>query len=87
MVWVPHGDICVPSYLFSLRVFYLFWLFPTEERMIRKNKTDFQARLQLDGSLNSIMRIKMSIPELLTACHIWKPSPSLPKGCKQATKA
>ena len=37
-----------------------------EERifsMIRKNKTDFRSRLQLDGSLNSIMRIKMSMPE------------------------
>ena len=33
------------------------------------------------------MRIKMSISESLTACHKWKPSPSLFKACKQATKA
>ena len=61
-----------------------------EERIfsiIRKNKTDFRSRLQLDGSLNSIMRIKMSISESLTACHKWKSSPSLFKACKQATKA
>ena len=43
-----------------------------EERvfsMIKKNKTDFRANLQLDGSLNSIMRIKMSHPEELLPCH------------------
>ena len=43
-----------------------------EERifsMIRKNKTDFRSRLHLDGSLNSVMRIKMSFPESLTACR------------------
>lgn len=59
-----------------------------EERiicMIRKNKTDFQSRLWLDGLLNSIMRIKMSIPETLTLCHKWKPAPSLLKACKQST--
>ena len=35
--------------------------------MIRKNKTDFRLCLQLDGSLNSVMRIKMSVSESLTA--------------------
>ena len=55
--------------------------------MIRKNETDFRSPLQLDGSLNSIMRIKMYVPESLTASHKWKPSSSLLKACKQATKA
>ena len=50
-------------------------------------ETDFGSHLKLDGSLNSIMRIKMSIPESLSACHKWKPSPNLLKAWKQATKA
>ena len=54
--------------------------------MVRKNKTDFRSLLQLDGSLNSIMRVNMSIPESLTPCHTWKPSDDLLKACKQATK-
>ena len=36
-----------------------------EERVfstIRKNKTKFQSRLQLEGSLNAVMHVKMSIP-------------------------
>ena len=40
-----------------------------EERvfsMIRKNKTYFGLLLQLDGSLNSIMRTKMTTPEDFT---------------------
>ena len=54
--------------------------------LIRKNETDFQSPLQLDGSLNSIMRIKMSIPESLTACHKWKLSSSLLKACNKQLK-
>ena len=57
-----------------------------EERifsMITKNKTNFQSHLQLRGSLNSVTRIKKSVPESLTVCHKWKPSTS----CKQATEA
>ena len=33
--------------------------------MIKKNKTDFLSNLQLDGSLNSIMLIKVAFPESL----------------------
>ena len=41
---------------------------------------------QLDDSLNSIMRLQMSIPEsLATEWDKWKPSPSLLKACKQAS--
>ena len=52
-----------------------------EERtfsMISKSKTDLRSHLQLDCSLNRIMRIKMLIPGSLTACHKWKPSPNSP---------
>ena len=31
--------------------------------------------------------MKISIPESLTACHEWKPPPSLLEACKQATIA
>ena len=60
-----------------------------EERvfsMIKKNKTDFRALLQLAGSLNSIMRIKMSHLEELLPCHKWKPPKDLLKNCKSATR-
>ena len=59
-----------------------------EERVfsvIRKNKNEFRARLKLSGSLNSIMRIKMAIPESLIECHEWKPSKELLTKCKKAT--
>ena len=42
--------------------------------------------IQLDGTLDSIMRIKMSISELLTACHKRKSSPSLFKIWNYNTK-
>ena len=93
VVCMSYGDIYVLSYLFSPRLLCLLVVPHSstgEERifsMIRKNKTDFRSSLQLDGSLNSIMRIKMSVLESLTACHKWKPSPSLLQACKQATKA
>ena len=42
--------------------------------------------IQLDGTLDSIMRIKMPISELLTACHKRKSSPSLFKTWNYNTK-
>ena len=54
--------------------------------MIKKNKTDFRSNLQLGGSLNSIMRIKMAFPESLIPCHQWTPSDDLLTACKKATK-
>ena len=53
--------------------------------VIRKNKNEFRARLKLSGSLISIMRIKMAIPESLMECHEWKPSKELLTKCKKAT--
>lgn len=61
-----------------------------EERvfsMVRKNLNEFISRLEPSGSLNAIMRIKMSLPENLGACYKWKPSKELLKKCKTATMA
>ena len=54
--------------------------------MIRKNKTEFRSRLDLGRSLNSIMRVKMSLPEQLQPCHTWKPDSELLKKCKSACR-
>ena len=46
----------------------------TQERvfsMVRKNNTEFRANLDMNRSLNSILRIKMGIPESLNPCHRW----------------
>ena len=44
---VPHSN-AVDESLFS---------------MIRKNKTEFRSSLDLSKSLNSVMRVKMDLPE------------------------
>ena len=59
-----------------------------EERafsIIRKNKTEFQSRLSLGRSLNSIMIIKSTLPESLLKRHKWKPPNALLQICKSAT--
>ena len=61
----------------------------SEERVfsaIRKNKTEFRSRLQLGGSLNAIMHVKMAVPEQLMAWYKWQPSKELLKNCKSATR-
>ena len=94
---MSSGDIYVLSYHFSpilLCVLVVPHSNVGDEKTFSKleknsrleKKTDFRSRFQLDGSLNLIVRIKMSIPESLTACHKWKPSPSLLKACNQVTK-
>ena len=50
--------------------------------MIRKSKTEFRSRLDLSKSLNSVMRIKMSLPEQIQPCYHWKPNKELLKKCK-----
>ena len=50
---------------------------PTEERVftiIRRNNNKFRPTLQLDGSVNAIMPVKMAYPEVLIPCHAWAPS-------------
>ena len=60
-----------------------------EERvfsMIRKNKTEFWSRLAMKVSLNSIMRMKISMPESLIPCYSWNPPVELLEECKSAVK-
>ena len=54
--------------------------------MIRKNKTEFRSRLDLFKSLNSAMRVKMSLPEQIQPCYRWKLDKELMKKCKSACK-
>ena len=52
--------------------------------VIRKNEAEFRSRLDLSKSLNSVMRVKMSLPE--QPCYRWKPDKELLKKCKSACK-
>ena len=54
--------------------------------VIKKNKTEFLSTLKLDGSLNSIMRIKMVFPESICPCYDWKPTEDLLRESKKATQ-
>ena len=59
-----------------------------EERVfsiIGRNNNKFRPTLQLDGSVNAIMRVKMAYPEALIPCHAWTPSRDLLLKCKRAT--
>ena len=55
--------------------------------MIRENKTEFRSRLDLFKSLNSAMRVKMSLPEQFEPCYHWKLDKELLKKSKSACKA
>ena len=54
--------------------------------VIRKNKTEFRSRLDLSKLLNSVMRVKMSLPEQIHPCNRWTPDKELLKTCKSACK-
>ena len=61
----------------------------SEERVfstIQKNKTDFRSQLQLEGSLNAIMCVKMAVPEQLMACYTWEPSATREYNEKHSSK-
>lgn len=56
-----------------------------EERvfsMVTKNKSKFRPSLKLDGTLSSILTIKLANPE---PCHQFEPSPEILKSSKKAT--
>ena len=53
--------------------------------MVRKNLNEFRSRLEPSGSLNTVMRIKLSAHESLLPCHKQKPSAELLQKCKVAT--
>ena len=93
IVWMLYGDIYMLSYLFSPRLLCVFWLLYTA--MLEKKEyflwleiySWFSITLTADGSLNSIMIIKMFVPGSLTVCHKWKPLPSLLEAGKQLKPA
>ena len=56
-----------------------------EERlfsMVRKNKTAFRPNLKLDGTLSSVLAIKLANP---TPCHTYEPTKSVLDTAKRAT--
>ena len=50
--------------------------------LIRQNKTDFRSSLSLDGTLSSILTVKMAIEE---PCYKLEPTPEVIKCSKKAT--
>ena len=54
--------------------------------LMRKSKTEFGSRLDLSKSLNSVMRVKMSLPEEIQPYDRWKPDKELLKKYKSAYK-
>ena len=60
----------------------------TEERifsMVTKNKTNFRPSLKLDGTLSSILKVKLAHPETQESCYDFKPSKDLLKTAKKST--
>ena len=53
--------------------------------IVKKNKTDSRSNLKLDGTLSSILAMKLQYPESSTPCHEWKPSDEMLKDAKNAT--
>ena len=71
----------------ALSVLTLLHSNATEERvfsMIKKNKTEFRANLDLSKTLDSIMVIKMNHPEQMIPCHSMRFSDEFLKKCKLA---
>ena len=54
--------------------------------MIRKNKIEFRSRLDLYRSLNSVINVKMSLPEQIKPYYGWKPDNEFLKNCRSAWK-
>jgi hypothetical protein len=60
----------------------------SEERifsMVTKNKTNFRPSLKLDGTLSSILKVKLAHPEIQESCYDFKPSKDLLKTAKKST--
>ena len=53
--------------------------------MINKNKTKFRPSLKLDGTLCSILTVKLANLESLKKCHKFEPTTSVLKTAKRAT--
>jgi hypothetical protein len=60
-----------------------------EERlfsMVRKNKTDSRPALSLEGTLSSLLSMKLHYPEDSTLCYMWKPEEAPLKKAKGAAR-
>ena len=52
----------------------------------KKTKQNFRSRLDLSKSLNSVMRVRMSLPEQIQPCYCWRTDKELLEKCKSACK-
>ena len=94
MLWAYLGSMTdqvtgQPSFSLLANVAKLVLTLPhsnaDEERvfsLIRQNKTDFRSSLSLDGSLASILTVKMASEE---PCYKFEPPPEVIKDSKKAT--
>lgn len=60
----------------------------SEERvfsMVRKNKTPFRPSLSVDGTLSSLITVKLALPEAAHPCYTYEPSKDVLKKAKTAT--
>lgn len=97
IIWSELGRKKLPdgSYQFShlAKVAKLVLVIPhsnaEEERvfsMVTKNKTAFRPNLKLDGTLCSILQVKLGIPDSREQpCHKYEPSKSVLQTAKTAT--
>ena len=51
--------------------------------MVTKNKTNFRPSLKLDGTLSSILKVKLAQPEIQESRYDFKPSKDLLKTAKK----
>ena len=53
---------------------------------VRKIKTDSRSALSLEGTLSSLLTMKLHYPEGTTPCYKWKPEEALMKKAKRAAR-
>ena len=61
-----------------------------EERLfsiVRKNKTESRALMKLEGTLSSLLAMKLQYPEQTVPCHMWSPTKELLDSSKKAATA
>ena len=61
-----------------------------EERLfsiVRKNKTESRELMKLEGTLSSLLAMKLQYPEQTVPCHMWSPTKELLNSFKKAATA
>lgn len=61
-----------------------------EERLfsiVRKNKTESRASMRLEGTLSSLLAMKLQYPEQTVPCHKWSPTKELLDTCSSKKAA